>query len=54
MHFPGCHDLRISNLTLLCRYHHLHFAIRGWTCTINADRYRTGEPRTRSTRNSGP
>ena len=25
-------------MTLLCRYHHLHFALRGWTCTINADR----------------
>lgn len=32
----GATDL--DNLTLLCRYHHLHFAIRGWTCRLNADR----------------
>jgi hypothetical protein len=27
----------LSNLTLLCRYHHHNFASRGWTCRINAD-----------------
>ena len=31
-------DTDLDNLTLLCKYHHLHFATRGWTCTINADR----------------
>ena len=25
-------------MTLLCRYHHLHFTLRGWTCQINAHR----------------
>ena len=34
----GCHDSLTRNLTLLCRYHHLHFALRGWTCQINTDR----------------
>lgn len=24
----------LSNLTLLCRYHHTHFAQRGWTCRL--------------------
>jgi Domain of unknown function (DUF222)/HNH endonuclease len=27
----------LSNLTLLCRYHHHNFLSRGWTCEINAD-----------------
>jgi hypothetical protein len=27
----------LDNLTLLCGYHHHNFAIRGWTCGINAD-----------------
>lgn len=26
----------LSNLTLLCRYHHTHFAERGWTCRLNS------------------
>ena len=26
----------LDNLTLLCRYHHTHFAQRGWTCRLNA------------------
>ena len=25
----------LDNLTLLCRYHHTHFAQRGWTCRLN-------------------
>ena len=25
----------LANLTLLCRYHHHHFASRGWSCRIN-------------------
>jgi hypothetical protein len=28
----------LDNLTLLCRYHHTHFAQKGWTCRINTDR----------------
>jgi hypothetical protein len=28
----------LDNLTLLCRYHHHHFASRGWTCRINDQR----------------
>ncbi len=28
----------LDNLTLLCRYHHLHFAARGWTCRLGEDR----------------
>jgi hypothetical protein len=24
----------LANLTLLCAYHHHHFAARGWTCRI--------------------
>jgi hypothetical protein len=28
----------LDNLTLLCRYHHRHFAQNGWRCRINADR----------------
>lgn len=27
----------LDNLTLLCRYHHRHFASSGWTCRINPD-----------------
>jgi hypothetical protein len=27
----------VSNLTLLCRYHHTHFVGSGWTCQINPD-----------------
>jgi Domain of unknown function (DUF222)/HNH endonuclease len=27
----------LDNLTLLCRYHHTHFAQKGWTCRINGD-----------------
>jgi hypothetical protein len=27
----------LNNLTLLCRYHHTHFAQKGWTCRINTD-----------------
>jgi hypothetical protein len=27
----------IDNLTLLCRYHHTHFASRGWDCQLNGD-----------------
>jgi hypothetical protein len=27
----------LENLTLLCRYHHTHFAQKGWTCRINGD-----------------
>ena len=27
----------LTNLTLLCVYHHHHFLDRGWTCRINAD-----------------
>ena len=27
----------LDNMTLLCRYHHGHFASRGWTCQINTD-----------------
>ena len=27
----------LSNLTLLCRYHHHHFAHRGWRCRITHD-----------------
>jgi hypothetical protein len=27
----------LSNLTLLCRYHHTHFLQKGWSCRINAD-----------------
>jgi hypothetical protein len=27
----------LGNLTLLCRYHHHHFATRGWECRINID-----------------
>jgi hypothetical protein len=23
-------------MTLLCRYHHTHFAQKGWSCRINA------------------
>lgn len=26
----------LDNLTLLCRYHHTHFAQRGWTCRMSA------------------
>ncbi|WP_375424148.1 DUF222 domain-containing protein [uncultured Friedmanniella sp.] len=28
----------LDNLTLLCAYHHHHFAARGWTCRLNPDR----------------
>ena len=28
----------LDNLTLLCSYHHHHFAQRGWTCRLNLDR----------------
>ena len=28
----------LDNLTLLCGYHHRHFAERGWRCRINPDR----------------
>jgi hypothetical protein len=28
----------LDNLTLLCRYHHTHFAQKGWSCRINTDR----------------
>jgi hypothetical protein len=28
----------LDNLTLLCRYHHTHFAQKGWSCRINAQR----------------
>ena len=28
----------LDNLTLLCPYHHHHFARHGWTCTLNPDR----------------
>ena len=28
----------LDNLTLVCRYHHHHFATRGWTCRLNPDR----------------
>jgi hypothetical protein len=27
----------LSNLTLLCRYHHTHFLQKGWSCRINPD-----------------
>ena len=27
----------INNLTLLCRYHHTHYAAAGWTCRITPD-----------------
>jgi hypothetical protein len=27
----------LTNLTLLCRYHHTHFVGSGWTCHINTD-----------------
>ena len=27
----------LDNLTLLCRYHHHNFAVRGWTCRMNDD-----------------
>jgi hypothetical protein len=27
----------LDNLTLLCRYHHHNFAIKGWDCHINSD-----------------
>lgn len=27
----------LANLTLLCRYHHHHFAKHGWTCRLNPD-----------------
>ena len=27
----------LENLTLLCRYHHTHFAQKGWTCQMNTD-----------------
>jgi hypothetical protein len=28
----------LDNLTLLRRYHHTHFAQKGWSCRINTDR----------------
>jgi hypothetical protein len=28
----------LDNLTLLCRYHHTHFAQKDWSCRINDDR----------------
>jgi Domain of unknown function (DUF222)/HNH endonuclease len=31
----GATDL--DNLTLLCRYHHVHFLQKGWNCRINSD-----------------
>jgi hypothetical protein len=37
IHLIRCHDSAITNLTLLCRYHHTHFLQKGWTCRINAD-----------------
>ena len=27
----------LNNLTLVCRYHHTHFAQKSWTCRINTD-----------------
>ena len=27
----------LDNLTLVCRYHHRHFAMNGWACRINPD-----------------
>ncbi|HEY5822235.1 MAG TPA: HNH endonuclease signature motif containing protein, partial [Propionibacteriaceae bacterium] len=27
----------LTNLTLLCGYHHHNYANRGWTCRINTD-----------------
>jgi hypothetical protein len=27
----------LDNLTLLCHYHHTHFARKGWTCRLNTD-----------------
>jgi hypothetical protein len=27
----------MTNLTLLCRYHHHNFASRGWACRLNHD-----------------
>jgi hypothetical protein len=37
IHLIRCHDSAITNLTLLCRYHHTHLLQKGWTCRINAD-----------------
>ncbi len=34
----------LDNLTLLCPYHHHHFAARGWTCTLNPDRLPEWKP----------
>jgi hypothetical protein len=31
-------ETNLDNLTLLCSYHHHHFAGRGWTCRLNEDR----------------
>lgn len=28
----------LDNLTLVCRYHHRHFAMNGWACRLNPDR----------------
>jgi hypothetical protein len=33
----------VSNLTLLCRYHHRQFLARGWTCRM-VDRLPTWTP----------
>jgi hypothetical protein len=30
-------ETKLSNLTLLCRYHHHNFATKGWTCQLNSD-----------------
>jgi hypothetical protein len=30
-------DTNIANLTLLCSYHHRHFAQRGWQCEITGE-----------------
>ena len=34
----------LDNLTLLCRYHHRHFAQGGWTCRLNTDRLPVWHP----------
>ena len=44
----------IDNLTLLCRYHHTHFAATGWTCTLNPAGLPTWQPPGQTHRNRAP
>jgi hypothetical protein len=37
VHPSRCRDSDITNLTLVCRYHHHNFLGRGWSCQIGDD-----------------